>query len=30
MIFTDGKVYLCKQDTNFSPTDYAQAWEVVE
>lgn len=30
MIFTDGKVYLCKQDTNFSPTDYSQAWEVVE
>lgn len=30
MIFTDGKVYRCKQDTNFSPTDYAQAWEVVE
>ena len=30
MIFTDGKVYRCKQDTNFSPTDYAQAWEVQE
>lgn len=30
MIFTDGKVYRCKQDTNFSPTDYAQVWEVVE
>lgn len=30
MIFTDGKVYLCKRDTNFSPTDYSQAWEVVE
>lgn len=30
MIFTDGKVYRCKQDTNFSPTDYAQAWEVEE
>lgn len=28
MIFTDGKTYLCKQDTNFSPTDYSQAWEV--
>lgn len=30
MIFTDGKIYRCKQDTNFSPTDYAAAWEVVE
>ena len=29
MIFTDGKIYRCKQDTNFSPTDYAAAWEVV-
>ena len=26
MIWTDGKVYECKQDTNFSPTEYAQAW----
>lgn len=30
MIWTDGLVYLCKQDTNFSPAEYAQAWEVVE
>lgn len=30
MIFTDGKTYRCKSDTNFSPEDYAQAWEVVE
>lgn len=30
MIYTDGKLYLCKQDTNFSPEEYAQAWEVVE
>lgn len=30
MILTDGMVYRCKQDTNFSPTDYAQAWEVQE
>lgn len=30
MIWTDGKAYLCKQDTNFSPADYAQAWEVQE
>lgn len=28
MIFTDGKVYKALQDTNFSPTEYAQAWEV--
>lgn len=28
MIFTDGKTYLCKSDTNFSPKDYPQAWEV--
>lgn len=30
MIFTDGKVYKCLQDTNYSPTEYAQAWEVQE
>lgn len=30
MIYTDGKTYRCKSDTNFSPDDYAQAWEVVE
>lgn len=30
MIYTDGKMYKCKSDTNFSPDDYAQAWEVVE
>lgn len=29
MIYTDGKTYRCKSDTNFSPDDYAQAWEVV-
>lgn len=28
MIWTDNKVYLCKQDTNFSPVEYAQAWEI--
>lgn len=28
MVFTDNKIYKCKSDTNFSPTDYAQAWEV--
>ena len=28
MIWTDGTVKKCVQDTNFSPTEYAQAWEV--
>jgi len=28
MIYTDGLTYHCKQDTNFSPTDYPDAWEV--
>ena len=28
MIFTDGKVYLCKIDTAYSPTEYPQAWEM--
>lgn len=28
MIWTEGKVYECKRDTNFSPTEYAQAWSV--
>lgn len=27
MIWTDGTVKKCIQDTNFSPADYAQAWE---
>lgn len=26
MIYTDGKLYRCKSDTNFSPIDYAAAW----
>lgn len=30
MIYTDGKTYRCKQDTNFSPEEYAQAWEVYD
>ena len=30
MIFTDGKLYECKQDTNFSPAEYAGAWEEVD
>lgn len=30
MIWTDGKTYLCKQDTNYSPTEYEQAWELIQ
>lgn len=30
MIFTDRKVYRCKSDTNFSPDEHSQSWEVVE
>ena len=30
MIYTDGQTYRCKSDTNYSPEEYAQAWEVVE
>lgn len=30
MVFTDGLTYLCKQDTNFSPEEYADAWEVAD
>ena len=29
MIWTDYAVYRCKMDTNYSPVDYAQAWEKV-
>lgn len=29
MIWTDGKTYKCVQNTNFSPAEYAWAWEVV-
>lgn len=29
-IWTDGKTYRCKSDTNFSPSDYPQAWEVYQ
>lgn len=28
MIWTDNKVYMSKQDTNFSPAEYPQAWEI--
>ena len=27
MIYTDKNIYKCIQDTNFSPTDYPQAWK---
>ena len=27
MIWTDGTVKKCRQDTNFSPEEYPQAWE---
>lgn len=27
MIWTDGRVAECLENTNFSPTDYAQAWK---
>lgn len=30
MIWTDGAIYRCVQDTNFSPADYAAAWERVQ
>lgn len=29
MIWTDGTTQRCKQDTNYSPAEYASAWEVV-
>ena len=27
MIWSDGKVKHCLEDTNFSPEEYPQAWE---
>ena len=30
MIYTDGQMYKCLQNTNFSPVEYARAWEVIE
>ena len=30
MIYTDGKIYKCVSATNFSPEEYAQAWEVYD
>lgn len=29
MIWTDGNIYLCNENTNFSPDEYPQAWEKV-
>ena len=29
MIWTDGNIYKCLFDTNYSPTEYSQAWEMV-
>lgn len=29
MVWTDFEVYRCKMDTNFSPEEYADAWEKV-
>ena len=29
MIWSDGNTYLCVQDTNFSPDEYPQAWQLV-
>lgn len=28
MIWTDGTIQHCKQDTNYSPEEYPQAWEI--
>lgn len=28
-VYTDGNTYRCKTDTNFSPVDYPDAWEVI-
>ena len=30
MIWTDGEIYLCKSDTNYNPSEYGQAWQLVE
>ena len=29
MVFTDGKTYLCLTNTNYSPAEYAQAWQEI-
>ena len=30
IVWTDGTIKRCKEDTNFSPEDYPQAWETWE
>lgn len=30
MVYTDGKIYKCTQDTGYSPEEYAAAWAVVK
>ena len=30
MVYADGLTYQCKTDTNFSPEDYAEAWEAIK
>lgn len=30
MIWTDGRTYLCVRDTNFSPAEYGQDWQMCE
>ena len=30
IIWTDGEIYKCLSDTNYSPEEYAMAWEVVK
>ena len=30
MVYTDGLLYECKQDTNFSPDDYPEGWRIYE
>ena len=29
MVWTDGKIYCCNSDTNFSPADYPEGWKQV-
>ena len=30
MVYTDGQIYRCLSDTNFSPEEYGAAWEVYQ
>lgn len=30
MIWEDGNTYLCKENTNYNPSEYPQAWEKVD